>query len=169
MFYLSNKSSICQNVQGKPQKIEVPKLLLTWKGRIGQFVCFCGWELTHMSPICSHSVNRSRSFKITRMPVTFPRFAHVSLTSRQFCRFWYMSRYILLIINVINLTISEARYGIFENHGIFPGVTSVQKVCRWNGLSLCYKNWCPKTEFGYLIGCQPGFSKIGSKWFRLSI
>ncbi len=133
-----------------------------------------GW-LTPMSPICTHSANRSRSFKITMIPVMFPGFAHITLTSRQFCRFWCKSRYPLLIINVINLTISEARFGIFENQGIFPGVKSknfsVQKVCVIPyvvGMSLCYKNWCLKTEFDYLTGSLPGFWKIGSKWFRLS-
>ena len=61
----------------------------------------------------------------------------------------------------------EARFAISQNRDIFPGVTLVQMLCRWNGLSMYFNNWCPKTEFAHVIGCQHGFFKISSKWFPL--
>ena len=36
----------------------------------------------------------------------------------------------------------------------FPEVAWVQSLYAWNGLSIRFKNWCPKTEFAYLIGCH---------------
>ena len=62
----------------------------------------------------------------------------------------------LILMISINLMKCEARFAIFQNREIFPGVTLVQKLCHWNGLSMCIKNWCPKTEFAYLIGCHNG-------------
>ena len=32
----------------------------------------------------------------------------------------------------------------------------MQSLYDWNGLSMCFKNWCQKTVFAYLIGCHNG-------------
>ena len=66
----------------------------------------------------------------------------------------------LIIIIILNIVKCEVRFAILQNREIFLGVTLVQKLCRWNGLSMSFNNWCPKTEFAYLIGCQAGFFKI---------
>ena len=61
----------------------------------------------------------------------------------------------------------KVRFGIFENRKIFPGVTFVRNVCQSKSHLMCFKNLCSKTELAYLIGCQPRFLKISSKWFSL--
>ncbi len=80
--------------------------------------------------------------------------------------FHFLSSVILNISSVklssviLNIVKCEVRFAILQNREIFLEVTLVQKLCRWNGLSISFNNWCPKTEIAYLIGCQPGFFKI---------
>ena len=123
-------------------------------------------KLTPMPRICTNCANRPFRIEKTIKTLTFFWFACCTLTGRQFCVFLSKANKIKIIIIIINLIKCEVRFAIFENRKIFPVVTFVQKLCHSKGLSMCFKNWCLKTEFIYLIGCQPRFLKITSEWLN---
>ena len=123
--------------------------------------------LTPMSRKRTICANRYKSTCKTIKTAVFVRFAGVTLTGRQFRIFWPIRENFIIIIIIINLMKCEARFAIFQNREFFPGVTLVQKLYCWKGLSMSFNNRCPKTRFEHLIGCQHGFFKISSKWFRL--
>ena len=126
--------------------------------QISRFTCCTLTPMSRKRTICA---NRYKSTCKTIKTAVFVRFAGVTLTGRQFRIFWPIRENFIIIIIIINLIKCKARFAIFQNREIFPGVTLVQCA------SMCFNSWYTKTETAHLIGCQHGFFKIRSKWFPL--